>query len=114
MLQRDDCGPHIGRVAPDEPELETAEGNSTEDNVFSIEVADDALDEADDSTREAKDDISADEYGHEVDNGGRPMKNVVKYPKRITWLANIKAQLNLCMLPRTRILPSLLHLANQA
>ena len=41
MLYRDDSGPHVGRVAPYEPELETAEGNATEDNILGVEIADD-------------------------------------------------------------------------
>ena len=62
MLYRDDSGPHVGRVAPDEPELETAKGNAAMDNIFRVEIADDALDEADNGARETEDDINSNEY----------------------------------------------------
>ena len=61
MLNRDDSGPHVGRVAPDEPELETAEGNAAQDDILGVDIADDALDEANNGARETEDDISSNE-----------------------------------------------------
>jgi hypothetical protein len=81
LLYRDDSGPHVGRVAPYEPELETAEGNATEDNILGVEIADDALDEADNGAREAEDDISSNKNGHKIENERSPVKNVVENPK---------------------------------
>ena len=58
----------MGGVAPDKPKLKAAKRNSTQDNVFSVEVADDTLDEADSRAGDAEHGMSANEYGHEVEN----------------------------------------------
>ena len=87
--------PHILRFLqwrpPDEEDVDTAEWETTEDNILSIEVADDCLGKGEQDKGDAKVEVHSQDCAHKVYNKGCPVFQVMEHAKSITWRADSTA-----------------------
>ena len=76
---------------PDEEEVDTAERETTEDNILSIEEADDCLGKGEKDKGDAKVEVHSRDCAHKVYNKGCPVFQVMEHAKSVTWRADTTA-----------------------
>jgi len=81
-LDREDSLLLLG-IPPDKEEGDTAERKSTEDNVLSVEVADDSLGEGEEEEGDAEVVVHAHDDAHKIDDEGCPVLHVMEHAQSV-------------------------------